>query len=52
LRVATFYDLPGIPALTALGELQAAQNNPTEYPPGPLIEDCVTTLNYFRSNDD
>jgi hypothetical protein len=38
-------------ALTALGELNASYNNPTEYPPGPLIEDCVTTLVNFDSND-
>jgi hypothetical protein len=38
-------------ALTALGELKASYNNPTTYPPGPLIEGCVHTLNNFLSND-
>lgn len=38
-------------ALTALSELKASYNNPTEYPPQTYIDDCVSTLNYFLSND-
>jgi hypothetical protein len=38
-------------ALTALGELNASYNDPAQYPPGPLIEGCVQSLNNFLSND-